>query len=62
MFFAGADCVHSIKSENITVDSGEKRTLYWSLIGKSLLIVFPFFIGRLGLYSVDLLHSFRYRI
>ncbi|MFK3872129.1 hypothetical protein [Pseudoalteromonas rhizosphaerae] len=62
MFFAGADGVDSIQSEIISVDTGEKRTLYWSKIGKSLLVVVPFFSGRWGLNSDDLLHAFGNRV
>lgn len=62
MFFAGADGVELIQSEIISVDTGEKRILYWSKIGKSLLVVVPFLSGRWGLNSDALLHAFGNRI
>lgn len=62
MFFAGADGVETIQSEVISISDTEKRTLYWSKVGRSLLVVVPFFSGRFGLNSNVLLQAFGSRI
>lgn len=62
MFFAGVDGVETIKSEVISINVNEKRTLYWSKAGNSLLVVVPFFSGRFGLNSDALLQAFGSRI
>ena len=45
-----------------SINANEKRTLYWSKVGNSLLVVVPFFSGRFGLNSDALLQAFGSRI
>ncbi|EHR42585.1 hypothetical protein [Alishewanella jeotgali] len=62
MFFAGSDGVRTIESEVISINATEKRTLYWSKVDNTLLVVLPFFSGRFGLNSDALLQAFGSRI
>lgn len=57
MFFGGVKQVDRIYEAKLLANSPEKRTIYWTSLDGTLLVVLPFLSGRYGLNSNALLQA-----
>lgn len=57
MFFGGVKQVDMLFEATLLANGPEKRTIYWTILDGTLLVVLPFLSGRYGLNSNALLQA-----